>query len=67
VLCRDPERADDLVQDCLCRALRKRDLFVGGSNLRAWLFTIMHNLFVNSIRGAVREGSQVPIEDAYPD
>src|SRR5215469_8624359 len=35
VLCRDPDRADDLVQDCLCRAMRKSHLFVPGSNLRA--------------------------------
>jgi RNA polymerase sigma-70 factor, ECF subfamily len=62
VLCRDPERADDLVQDCLCRALRKRDLFVPGSNLRAWLFTIMHNLYVNSVRRGTRERDNVAIE-----
>jgi hypothetical protein len=42
VLCRDPDRADELVQDCLYRALRKSHLFQPGSNLRAWLFTILH-------------------------
>src|SRR5689334_13345587 len=62
VLCRDPERADDLVQDTLCRALGKRHLFVSGSNLRAWLFTILHNLYVNSVRRGRREAGEVPIE-----
>jgi RNA polymerase sigma-70 factor, ECF subfamily len=62
VLCRDPERADDLVQDTLCRALGKRHLFVSGSNLRAWLFTILHNLYVNLVRRGSRERDSVPIE-----
>ncbi len=43
-------RADDLVQDTLERALSKFDLWQPGSDLRAWLFTLMHNLFVNQIR-----------------
>lgn len=43
-------RADDLVQDTLERALIKIDLWQPGSDLRAWLFTLMHNLFVNQIR-----------------
>jgi RNA polymerase sigma-70 factor (ECF subfamily) len=63
VLCRDPERADDLVQDSLCRALCKRHLFVPGSNLRAWLFTILHNLYVNSVRCGRRQRDNVPIDD----
>jgi len=42
--------ADDLVQDCLERALSRIHLWRRGSNLRAWLFTIMHNLYVNHIR-----------------
>jgi RNA polymerase sigma-70 factor (ECF subfamily) len=37
--------AEDLVQDCLARALLKADLYRPGTNYRAWLFTIMHNLF----------------------
>jgi RNA polymerase sigma-70 factor (ECF subfamily) len=66
VLCRDPEQADDLVQDSLCRALRKRHLFVPGSNLRAWLFTILHNLYVNSVRRGRRESGTIPLEDVEP-
>jgi RNA polymerase sigma-70 factor (ECF subfamily) len=46
----DAERADDLVQDTLERALAKWSLWRHGSNLRAWLFTIMHNAFINQVR-----------------
>jgi len=49
-LLQDVSSADDLVQDCLERAWDKRDSWVEGSNLRAWLFTIMHNLFINGVR-----------------
>jgi RNA polymerase sigma-70 factor (ECF subfamily) len=42
--------ADDLVQDTLERAWNKFDLWRPGSDLRAWLFTIMHNVFVNQAR-----------------
>jgi RNA polymerase sigma-70 factor (ECF subfamily) len=48
-LLRDRNLADDLVQDTLERGLNKISLFKAGSDLRAWLFTIMHNLFVNQI------------------
>lgn len=46
----DAARADDLVQDTLERALVKLDLWRPGSDLRAWLFTLMHNLFINQLR-----------------
>ena len=48
-LLRDRNLADDLVQDTLERGLKKFSLFRAGSDLRAWLFTIMHNLFINQI------------------
>lgn len=51
-LTRDAAQADDLVQDTLERALRKLDLWRPDSDLRAWLFTLMHNLFVNRVRAA---------------
>lgn len=44
--------ADDLVQDCLERGLSRIHLWRQGSDLRAWLFTIMHNLHVNNVRRA---------------
>ncbi len=43
--------ADDLVQDTLERACNKFHLWRRGSDLRAWLFTIMHNVFINQVRG----------------
>jgi RNA polymerase sigma-70 factor (ECF subfamily) len=46
----DSHRADDLVQDTLERALAKFHLWRRGSDLRAWLFTIMHNVFINQLR-----------------
>jgi RNA polymerase sigma-70 factor (ECF subfamily) len=49
-LTRDVSQADDLVQDTLERALVKLDLWRPGTDLRAWLFTLMHNLFVNQVR-----------------
>ncbi len=45
----DAVRADDLVQDTLERAWRKFSLWRRGSDLRAWLFSIMHNLYVNQL------------------
>jgi len=46
-------RADDLVQDTLERALSKWALWRPGTDLRAWTFTIMHNVFVNQVRRSV--------------
>ncbi|OFZ93147.1 MAG: RNA polymerase subunit sigma-24 [Betaproteobacteria bacterium RIFCSPLOWO2_02_67_12] len=43
--------ADDLVQDTLERALNKLHLWKRGTDLRAWLFTVMHNVHVNQVRG----------------
>lgn len=61
----DVTRADDLVQDTLEHALAKLDLWQPGSNLRAWLFTLMHNLFVNQIR--VRRPLETVMEDALDE
>src|SRR5215469_6506071 len=63
VLTRDASRADDLVQSCLLRAIAKQHLWEPGTDLRAWLFTILHNQHVNAVRRAVREGAAVPVED----
>jgi RNA polymerase sigma-70 factor, ECF subfamily len=62
-LTKDLSRADDLVQDCLVRALAKEHLWEPGTDLRAWLFTILHNQHVNDVRRLVREGTVVPIDD----
>ena len=65
-LTRDASRADDLVQSCLVRAIAKQHLWQPGTDLRAWLFTILHNQHVNDVRRAVREGVVVPVEDVTP-
>lgn len=62
-LTRDSIRADDLVQSCLTRAVAKRHLWQEGTDLRAWLFTILHNLYVNDVRRSAREGATVAVED----
>ena len=49
-LTRDHSAADDLVQDCLERAVSRWHLRGMDSQLRAWLFTIQHNLFVSALR-----------------
>ena len=49
-LVRNPVAAEDLVQECVVRALTKAKLYKAGSNLRAWLFTILHNLHISEAR-----------------
>jgi RNA polymerase sigma-70 factor, ECF subfamily len=63
-LTRDVVRADDLIQSCLTRAVAKQHLWQYGTDLRAWLFTIMHNQHVNDVRRGVREGNPVELEQA---
>jgi RNA polymerase sigma-70 factor (ECF subfamily) len=53
-LTRNPASAEDLVQETYLKALRFSSRFVRGTNLRAWLFTILHNTFRNTLRGAGR-------------
>jgi RNA polymerase sigma-70 factor, ECF subfamily len=65
-LTRDLAAADDLVQDCLARALGKLHLWQQGTDLRAWLFTILHNQYVNYVRRAVREGAAVGLNESEP-
>ena len=78
VLTRDVARADDLVQDTLTRAIERQELFrqrTRPDDLRAWLFTIMHNLFVSDLRrdagAALRdddaETGQIPAPATDPD
>jgi len=55
----DLDRADDLVQNTILRAWEKNDRFAPGTNLRAWLFTVMRNIFYSELRSRKRE-----IEDA---
>jgi RNA polymerase sigma-70 factor (ECF subfamily) len=59
----DRAMADDLVQDCLERAWSRFHLWRDGSNLRTWLFTIMHNLHANAARSAARRPKTVPLDE----
>ena len=61
-LTRNRADAEDLVQDTLLKALRFEDRFTPGTNLKAWLFTILHNTWKNQIRGAAREPVDVDSE-----
>jgi RNA polymerase sigma-70 factor (ECF subfamily) len=65
-LTRDVSRADDLVQSCLTRAVAKQHLWQPGTDLRAWLFTILHNQNVNDVRRSAREGVSVAIDELAP-
>ncbi|MDE2416754.1 MAG: sigma-70 family RNA polymerase sigma factor [Burkholderiales bacterium] len=58
--------ADDLVQDTLERACSRWRLWLAGTDLRAWLFTVMHNLFISDVRRQRRAPSYlaVDLEDA---
>jgi len=62
----DASAADDLVQDTLERALVKQNLWREGTDLRAWLFTVMHNVFVNQVRSAAFSRT-VQLDDALAD
>ena len=61
-LTRNRERADDLVQDTLGRALIKEQFWQPGTNLRAWLFTIMHNQNINNIRRDISRSAVVDMD-----
>ncbi|HEY7788323.1 MAG TPA: sigma-70 family RNA polymerase sigma factor [Casimicrobiaceae bacterium] len=62
VLTGDATRADDLVQEALARGWEKRRLWTAGTDLRAWLFTIMHNVFVNQRALALRDARNVSLD-----
>jgi RNA polymerase sigma-70 factor, ECF subfamily len=53
-LAREADRADDLVQECLVRAIAKIDSWMPGTNLRAWLFVILRNCHINEVRRGQR-------------
>jgi RNA polymerase sigma-70 factor (ECF subfamily) len=59
----DTNKADDLVQDSLERALQRFHLYQEGTNLKAWLFTIMHNVYVNNVRKSSSEPNFVSYEN----
>ncbi len=72
-LVRDAAAAEDLVQETYARAIRARDQFAPGSNLKAWLFAILRNAFLgeyrrehrNSVQGGQGEAAPDPADDAW--
>lgn len=60
----DHDAAEDLVQETLVRALAARDRFQPGTNLRAWLFTILRNLHLNQRRDALLQPQLLDLETA---
>jgi len=55
----DLDDANDLVQDTIIKAIRYRDLYKQGTNLRGWLYTIMRNTFINDYRKGARRNSVI--------
>ncbi|NQV55154.1 MAG: sigma-70 family RNA polymerase sigma factor [Rhodospirillales bacterium] len=62
-LTRDPDLAEDLLHDCVARALDKLHQFQAGTNMRAWLFTILHNIHLQNLRGASRRPRTDQLDD----
>lgn len=65
ILANGTDAADDLVQDALERAIARFDRFQQGTNLRAWLFTILHNIRCDQHRRVVRRPVEIPIDDVH--
>ena len=63
-LTRDSEAAKDLFQETLYRALANKDKYNVGTNIKAWLYTIMRNIFINNYR---RRAKQNTIFDSTPN
>jgi RNA polymerase sigma-70 factor, ECF subfamily len=59
----DSALADDLVQDCIERALRKHTLYDPKRPMRAWLYTMLRNLHVSGRRNQLRQGARVGLDD----
>ncbi|MET4700017.1 RNA polymerase sigma-70 factor (ECF subfamily) [Constrictibacter sp. MBR-5] len=65
VLVRDPAYADDLVQDCLTRAVARLDSYEPGTNLRAWLFVILRNVVINDYHRGRRGPALTELSEAH--
>lgn len=65
-LTRNPSEAEDLVQDTMVKAMRGREQFSAGTNLKAWLYRILTNTFINTYRRGGLEKSVLDGPDADP-
>lgn len=63
-LVRDSDRADDLVQDCLERAIRKQRQWTGEGSLRSWLYRITYTIFINQLPRQKRSDGELHLDDA---
>ena len=64
-LTRDFDEAKDLVQETLLKALTNRDKFKAGTNLKAWLYTIMRNSFINNYNKITKRSSNIDSDDYF--
>lgn len=62
-LTRDNDDANDLLQETAYRAITNREKFAEGTNLKAWLFTIMRNIFINNYRRKVKRNTIIDTTD----
>jgi RNA polymerase sigma-70 factor (ECF subfamily) len=65
-LTHNPSEAQDLVQDTYLKAYRFFGRFEPGTNIKAWLFTILRNTYINTYRKMVRQQQQVDFEQVAP-
>ena len=56
-LTRDSDTARDLMQETMYKALANKDKYNIGTNIKAWLYTIMRNIFINNYRRKVRQNT----------
>jgi len=61
---RDMSMADDLVQDCIERALKNRDSLADPAHMSGWLSSILHNLYLDSLRQKRRRGAHIELDDS---
>lgn len=61
-----PDQVDDLVQDCLVRAIERGHRWQPGTNMRAWLFTVMRNLFIDQKRRYALRPRLLSIDEQRP-
>lgn len=62
-LTRDKEQANDLIQDTLVKAIANREKFADGTNLKAWLYTIMKNTFITNYHRLVKRKTFIDTTD----
>jgi RNA polymerase sigma factor (sigma-70 family) len=63
-LTRDKESAKDLVQETMYKAIANKDKYINGTNIKAWLYTIMRNIFINDYR---KKAKQNVVLDSTPN